>query len=165
MRGTTTVPSSYRRAPLDWTHKYPAIAKAVAALDAHRGYLDGELCGVGPTASLCSKSCSSPHAMATKVWVIPQRYLRVARRHCRSNPLDPGTALRRGQRVTLFNRGVSAVPSKQPLEELLDVELPGVGRRRAITGADLGDDSSWPAGGDAPSRELAGTTSEPSNSP
>jgi bifunctional non-homologous end joining protein LigD len=33
---------------LDWTHKYPAIAKAVAALDALQAYLDGELCGVGP---------------------------------------------------------------------------------------------------------------------
>jgi DNA ligase D-like protein (predicted ligase) len=31
---------------LDWTHKYPAIARAVAALDARQAYLDGELCGV-----------------------------------------------------------------------------------------------------------------------
>jgi ATP-dependent DNA ligase len=36
------------RTGLDWTHKYPAIAKAVAALDARQAYLDGELCGVGP---------------------------------------------------------------------------------------------------------------------
>jgi ATP-dependent DNA ligase len=36
------------RTGLDWTHKYPAIAKAVAALDAREAYLDGELCGVGP---------------------------------------------------------------------------------------------------------------------
>ena len=36
------------RTGLDWTHKYPAIAKAVAALDAPQAYLDGELCGVGP---------------------------------------------------------------------------------------------------------------------
>jgi DNA ligase D-like protein (predicted ligase) len=36
------------RTGLDWTHKYPAIAKAVAALDAREVYLDGELCGVGP---------------------------------------------------------------------------------------------------------------------
>ena len=35
------------RTGLDWTHKYPAIAKAVAALDARAAYLDGELCGVG----------------------------------------------------------------------------------------------------------------------
>src|ERR1700731_4941774 len=35
------------RTGLDWTHKYPAIAKAVAALDARQAYLDGELCGVG----------------------------------------------------------------------------------------------------------------------
>jgi ATP-dependent DNA ligase len=31
---------------LDWMHKYPAIARAVAALDARQAYLDGELCGV-----------------------------------------------------------------------------------------------------------------------
>jgi len=36
------------RTGLDWTHKYPAIAKAVAALDARPAYLDGELCSVGP---------------------------------------------------------------------------------------------------------------------
>jgi ATP-dependent DNA ligase len=36
------------RTGLDWTHKYPAIAKAVAGLDARAAYLDGELCGVGP---------------------------------------------------------------------------------------------------------------------
>jgi DNA ligase D-like protein (predicted ligase) len=31
---------------LDWTHKYPAIARAVATLDARQAYLDGELCAV-----------------------------------------------------------------------------------------------------------------------
>jgi DNA ligase D-like protein (predicted ligase) len=36
------------RTGLDWTHKYPAIATAAAALDARQAYLDGELCGVGP---------------------------------------------------------------------------------------------------------------------
>ena len=36
------------RTGLDWTHKYPAIAKAVAALDARQAYLGGELCGAGP---------------------------------------------------------------------------------------------------------------------
>ena len=36
------------RTGLDWTHKYPAIAKAVAALPATRAYLDGELCSVFP---------------------------------------------------------------------------------------------------------------------
>ncbi len=36
------------RTGLDWTHKYPAIAKAAAALDARQAYLDGELCGIGP---------------------------------------------------------------------------------------------------------------------
>jgi len=42
------VRSLLTRTGLDWTHKYPAIAKAVAALDARQAYLDGELCGVGP---------------------------------------------------------------------------------------------------------------------
>ena len=36
------------RTGLDWTHKYPAIAEAVASLGARPAYLDGELCGVGP---------------------------------------------------------------------------------------------------------------------
>src|SRR5580692_9031511 len=36
------------RTGLDWTHKYPAIAAAVASLGADQAYLDGELCGVRP---------------------------------------------------------------------------------------------------------------------
>jgi bifunctional non-homologous end joining protein LigD len=36
------------RTGLDWTHKYPAIAEAVASIGAKQAYLDGELCGVGP---------------------------------------------------------------------------------------------------------------------
>jgi len=36
------------RTGLDWTHKYPAIAAAVASLEARQAYLDGELCGVRP---------------------------------------------------------------------------------------------------------------------
>ena len=36
------------RTRLDWTHKYPAIAAAVASLPATQAYLDGELCGVRP---------------------------------------------------------------------------------------------------------------------
>src|SRR5215469_6879884 len=36
------------RTGLDWTHKSPAIAKALAELHARQAYLDGELCGVGP---------------------------------------------------------------------------------------------------------------------
>src|SRR5580692_12413555 len=34
------------RTGLDWTHKYPAIAAAVASIGARQAYLDGELCGV-----------------------------------------------------------------------------------------------------------------------
>jgi bifunctional non-homologous end joining protein LigD len=36
------------RTGLDWTHKYPAIARAMASLGARQAYLDEELCGVGP---------------------------------------------------------------------------------------------------------------------
>jgi bifunctional non-homologous end joining protein LigD len=36
------------RTGLDWTHKYPAIAAAVSALDARQAYLEGELCGTRP---------------------------------------------------------------------------------------------------------------------
>jgi len=36
------------RTGLDWPHKYPAIAAAVASLPARQAYLDGELCGVRP---------------------------------------------------------------------------------------------------------------------
>jgi len=39
------------RTGLDWTHKYPAIAEAVASLGARQAYFDGELCGGAPTAS------------------------------------------------------------------------------------------------------------------
>jgi bifunctional non-homologous end joining protein LigD len=35
------------RTGLDWTHKYPAIAAAVALLPARQADLDAELCGVG----------------------------------------------------------------------------------------------------------------------
>src|SRR6476660_9014459 len=36
------------RTGLDWTHKYPAIAAAVASLPAREAYLDGEPCSVRP---------------------------------------------------------------------------------------------------------------------
>ena len=36
------------RTGLDWTHKYPAIASAMASLPVRQAYLDGELCGVRP---------------------------------------------------------------------------------------------------------------------
>src|SRR5215472_6839087 len=36
------------RTGLDWTHKYPAIAAALAKLPVRQAYLDGELCGVRP---------------------------------------------------------------------------------------------------------------------
>lgn len=36
------------RTGLDWTQKYPAIARVVTALAARQAYLDGELCGLGP---------------------------------------------------------------------------------------------------------------------
>jgi ATP-dependent DNA ligase len=36
------------RMGLDWTHKYPAIARAVSSLPARQAYLDGELCDIRP---------------------------------------------------------------------------------------------------------------------
>jgi hypothetical protein len=36
------------RTGLDWTHKYPAIAAALAKLPSRQAYLDGELCGARP---------------------------------------------------------------------------------------------------------------------
>jgi ATP-dependent DNA ligase len=39
------------RTGLDWTHKYPEIAAAVASLPAREAYLDGELCGIRPDGS------------------------------------------------------------------------------------------------------------------
>src|SRR5580692_11128320 len=39
------------RTGLNWTHKYPAIAAAVASLPAREAYLDGELCGIRPDGS------------------------------------------------------------------------------------------------------------------
>jgi bifunctional non-homologous end joining protein LigD len=36
---------------LDWTHKYPSIARSVAALHARQAYLDGDCAGCAPTAS------------------------------------------------------------------------------------------------------------------
>jgi ATP-dependent DNA ligase len=38
------------RTGLDWTHKYPAIAAAVASLPARQSYLDGELSAFAQTA-------------------------------------------------------------------------------------------------------------------
>ena len=36
------------RTGLDWTHKYPAVGKALGALPVAQAYLDGELCGMRP---------------------------------------------------------------------------------------------------------------------
>jgi bifunctional non-homologous end joining protein LigD len=48
---------------IDWTHKYPAIAAAVGSIGARQAYLNGELCGVGPTASpLSARSSWHPTA-------------------------------------------------------------------------------------------------------
>src|SRR5204862_7511565 len=56
------------RTGLDWTHKYPAIAAAVASLPARQAYLDGELCGVRPDGttsfSLIQNASDSGHSEA-----------------------------------------------------------------------------------------------------
>src|SRR6516225_6399896 len=46
MPGWTGGVSLLTRTGLDWTHKYPAIAAAVASLPARQAYLDGELSGL-----------------------------------------------------------------------------------------------------------------------
>ena len=38
------------RTGLDWTHKYPPIARAVASLGARQAYCDGECAVSAPTA-------------------------------------------------------------------------------------------------------------------
>ena len=53
------------RTGLDWTHKYPAIARAVASLDARQAYLDGE---VVITSSVCR-----PHAVELVSEAVRQR--------------------------------------------------------------------------------------------
>jgi DNA ligase D-like protein (predicted ligase) len=40
------------RTGLDWTHKYLAIAAAVASLGAKQAYIDGELCGIRPDGAI-----------------------------------------------------------------------------------------------------------------
>jgi DNA ligase D-like protein (predicted ligase) len=40
------------RTGLDWTHKYPTIAGAIASLPAKQAYIDGELCGVRPDGTI-----------------------------------------------------------------------------------------------------------------
>jgi hypothetical protein len=44
----TSARASPRQCAKHVAHKYPAIAKAAAALDARQLYLDSELSGVGP---------------------------------------------------------------------------------------------------------------------
>jgi DNA ligase D-like protein (predicted ligase) len=67
------------RAGLDWTHKYPAIAAAVASLGARQAYLDGELCGVGPDGvtsfSMIQAASDSGNAAALVFFLFDLLYL------------------------------------------------------------------------------------------
>ena len=67
------------RTGLDWTHKYPAIAAAVASLTARQAYLDGELCGVGPDGitsfSIVQLASDSGNAAALVFFVFDLLYL------------------------------------------------------------------------------------------
>ncbi|MFL5266968.1 MAG: hypothetical protein ACJ8AH_10295 [Stellaceae bacterium] len=61
------------RTGLDWTHKYPPIATAVASLGALQAYLDGELCGVFPdgiTSFGMTQTASDPGNAAGLVYFI-----------------------------------------------------------------------------------------------
>jgi ATP-dependent DNA ligase len=67
------------RTGLDWTHKYPAIATAVAALPATQAYLDGELCGVRPDGitsfSMIQAASDSGNAAALVFFLFDLLYL------------------------------------------------------------------------------------------
>src|ERR1700736_6489293 len=67
------------RTGLDWTHKYPAIAAAVASLGADQAYLDGELCGVGPDGvtsfSMIQAASDSGNAAALVFFLFDLLYL------------------------------------------------------------------------------------------
>jgi DNA ligase D-like protein (predicted ligase) len=67
------------RTGLDWTHKYPAIAAAVASLDARQAYLDGELCGVRPDGvtsfSMIQLASDSGNAAALVFFLLDLLYL------------------------------------------------------------------------------------------
>jgi DNA ligase D-like protein (predicted ligase) len=84
------------RTGLDWTHKYPAIAKAVAELDARQAYLDGELCGVGPDGitsfSIVQLASDSGNAAALVFFLFDLLYLD-------SEDLRPGPLIERKERL------------------------------------------------------------------
>jgi bifunctional non-homologous end joining protein LigD len=67
------------RTGLDWTHKYKAIATAVASLPARQAYLDGELCGVGPDGmtsfSLIQNASDTGNAAALIFFLFDQLHL------------------------------------------------------------------------------------------
>jgi ATP-dependent DNA ligase len=75
-RGAVTL---LTRTGLDWTHKYRAIAKALAELDARQAYLDGELCGVGPDGitsfNIVQLASDSGHAAALVFFLFDLLYL------------------------------------------------------------------------------------------
>ena len=67
------------RTGLDWTHKYPSLAAALAVLPARRAYLDGELCGIrsdGKTSfSLIQTASDSGNAAALVFFLFDLLYL------------------------------------------------------------------------------------------
>jgi bifunctional non-homologous end joining protein LigD len=67
------------RTGLDWTRKYPAIAEAVAELDARQAYLDGELCGIGtdgiPSFNIVQLASDSSNAAALVFFLFDLLYL------------------------------------------------------------------------------------------
>jgi ATP-dependent DNA ligase len=67
------------RTGLNWTHKYPAIAAAVASLPAEQAYLDGELCGVRPdgitSVSMIQAASDSGNAAALVFFLFDLLYL------------------------------------------------------------------------------------------
>jgi DNA ligase D-like protein (predicted ligase) len=91
------------RTGLDWTHKYPAIAAAVASLPAREAYLDGELCGVrsdGTTSfSLIQAASDAGNAAGLVFFIFDLLHLRSSasrrRRRQRATPNRAQGAARR----------------------------------------------------------------------
>jgi bifunctional non-homologous end joining protein LigD len=67
------------RTGLDWTHKYPAMAAAVASIGAREAYFDGELCGVRPDGvtsfSMIQAASDSGNAAALVFFLFDLLYL------------------------------------------------------------------------------------------
>jgi hypothetical protein len=124
------------RTGLDWTHKYPAIASAVAWLPAGQAYLDGELCGVRPDGttsfSLIQNACSGRDARGG-----PECSSNLSKRICRTPcstsvrpiPRPPFERSKTGQITRYKNRTDHESPTGDELQACQPVSAPSCFRR------------------------------------